>query len=183
MEVTFRTAGPGDLPAVRRLFEEYAASLEIDLGFQGFAEELAALPGKYAEPGGTIILAESGNEVLGCVALRPLPAAPAESPGAGARGAACEMKRLFVRPSGRGRGVGRGLVTRILGEARARGYAAMRLDTLATMTDAVRLYRSSGFRDTDPYVYNPVPGAMFLEKRLDGPAGSGTSPRERHAHR
>lgn len=178
MEVTFRTAGPGDLPAVRRLFEEYAASLEIDLAFQGFAEELAALPGKYAEPRGTIILAEAGDETLGCVALRPIP-----EPGAGAGGAACEMKRLFVRPAGRGRGVGRGLVTRILEEARARGYVAMRLDTLSTMTDAVRLYRSFGFRDTGPYIYNPVPGAMFMEKRLDGPGGSGTSPRERHSHR
>lgn len=179
MQVTFRTAGPGDLPAVRRLFEEYAASLEIDLAFQGFAEELAALPGKYAEPRGTIILAEGGNEVLGCVALRPI-----IEPGSGAHGgAACEMKRLFVRPAGRGRGVGGGLVSRILEEARARGYAAMLLDTLSSMTDAVRLYRSFGFRDTGPYIYNPVPGAMFLEKRLDAPGGSGTSPRERHAHR
>jgi GNAT superfamily N-acetyltransferase len=173
VEVTYRAAGPRDLAAVRELFEEYAASLEIDLAFQGFADELAALPGKYAEPRGTIILAEGGGVVIGCVALRPIPEAAA----------ACEMKRLFVRPAGRGRGVGRGLVSRILEEARARGYTAMRLDTLPSMADAVRLYRSFGFRDTGPYVYNPVPGAMFLERRLDDPAPGAGTLRETATHR
>jgi ribosomal protein S18 acetylase RimI-like enzyme len=154
VQVTLREAGPADLPAARRLFEEYAASLSIDLAFQGFSEELAGLPGKYAGPRGVIILAESGGEPLGCVALRPLD------------GQACEMKRLYVRPAGRGRGLGRQLVARIVEEARARGYTAMKLDTLPSMASAVALYRSVGFRDAAPYVFNPVPGALFMEKRL-----------------
>jgi ribosomal protein S18 acetylase RimI-like enzyme len=154
VRITLREAGPGDMHAVKGLFEEYAASLSIDLAFQGFAEELAGLPGKYAGPRGLIILAESGGEPLGCVALRPL------------GGQACEMKRLYVRPAGRGRGLGRQLVARIIEEARARGYSTMKLDTLHSMQAAVALYRSFGFRDAAPYVYNPVPGAMFMEKGL-----------------
>jgi ribosomal protein S18 acetylase RimI-like enzyme len=154
VEITFREAGPEDLPAVKKLFEEYAASLAIDLSFQGFAEELEGLPGKYAGPRGVILLAEAGGEPCGCVALRPLD------------GQACEMKRLYVRPAGRGRGVGRQLVARIIEGARGRGYSSMKLDTLPSMGSAVALYRSFGFRDTAPYVYNPVPGAMFMEMGL-----------------
>lgn len=154
VEITFREAGPDGLPAVKKLFEEYASSLSIDLAFQGFAGELADLPGKYAGPRGLILLAEAGGEPCGCVALRPLD------------GQACEMKRLYVRPARRGRGLGRQLVARIIEEARARGYSSMKLDTLPSMGSAVGLYRSFGFRDSAPYVYNPVPGAMFMEKGL-----------------
>jgi ribosomal protein S18 acetylase RimI-like enzyme len=171
MQVVYRPAGEGDLPEVRKLFEEYAASLEIDLAFQGFAAELEGLPGKYAPPRGALILAEQDGEPCGCVALRPID------------GQTCEMKRLFVRESGRGQGVGRGLVGRILEEARAKGYAAMRLDTLPSMQGAVRLYRSFGFRDTEPYVYNPIPGAMFMERSLAERQERGGAPRGMDAHR
>ncbi len=171
MQTVYRPAGEADLPAVRRLFEEYAASLEIDLAFQGFAAELDSLPGKYAPPRGALILAERDGEPCGCVALRPID------------GQTCEMKRLFVRESGRGLGVGRQLIGRILEEARAKGYTAMRLDTLPSMQGAVRLYRSFGFQDTEPYVYNPLPGAMFMEKLLSGPRERGSAPRGMDAHR
>jgi len=150
------------MPVVKKLFEEYASSLSIDLAFQGFAGELEGLPGKYAGPRGVIILAEAGGEPCGCVALRPL------------EGQACEMKRLYVRPSGRGRGLGRQLVGRIIEAARARRYSTMKLDTLPSMESAVALYRSFGFRDAAPYVYNPVPGALFMEKGLsEGHHGGG----------
>jgi GNAT superfamily N-acetyltransferase len=153
-DVTYRSALPADTPLVRELFTEYAAGLGIDLGFQGFSEELSGLPGKYAEPGGTVILAELRGAPCGCIALRPI--------GDGD----CEMKRLFVRDIARGRGVGRGLVERILAAARARGYARMRLDTLSTMEPARALYRAFGFHDIPPYIYNPIPGALFMEKEL-----------------
>jgi ribosomal protein S18 acetylase RimI-like enzyme len=171
MKPVYRPADARDLPAVRKLFEDYAASLEIDLAFQGFAAELDGLPGKYAPPRGAIILAERDGEPCGCVALRPID------------GQTCEMKRLFVRESGRGLGVGRGLVSRILDEARARGYAAMRLDTLPSMQSAARLYRSFGFQETTPYVHNPIPGALFLEKSLAERQESGSAPRGTDAHR
>jgi ribosomal protein S18 acetylase RimI-like enzyme len=136
------------------LFREYARSLNLDLGFQGFEDELRDLPGKYSEPGGCIILALAGSELAGCVALRPI------------ENGICEMKRLFVREAYRGLGVGKTLVEKVIGEARKRGYAAIRLDTLPSMTNALGLYASMGFRRTDPYVYNPIEGAVFLEKNL-----------------
>lgn len=141
---------PEDLPEVRRLFREYADSLAIDLCFQDFEAELAGLPGKYAPPRGRLLLAWDGDSAAGCVALRPI------------GGDAGEMKRLYVRPAWRGARVGRLLAERVCREAREAGYARICLDTLATMDAALALYRSLGFTPVAPYVFNPVPGAIFL---------------------
>jgi ribosomal protein S18 acetylase RimI-like enzyme len=141
---------PGDIPVVRQLFREYAAGLGIDLCFQDFETELATLPGKYAPPRGRLILARDGGGAVGCVALRPID------------GTACEMKRLYVRPNARSRQLGRRLAERICHEARDAGYGRICLDTLPTMTAAIRLYSSLGFRPVEPYVFNPVEGALFL---------------------
>lgn len=141
---------PGDLGAVRRLFREYAASLDIDLCFQGFEAELASLPGNYAPPGGRLILAWDDGRAVGCVALRPIDAD------------ACEMKRLYVQPEARARHLGRRLAVRICHEARGAGYRRICLDTLPSMSAAIRLYSSMGFRPIEPYVFNPVEGAIFL---------------------
>lgn len=149
-------ASPADLDLARTLFREYAAGLGFPLDFQGFEDELAALPGEYAEPAGTIVLAfDAAGAALGCVALRPL-----EDPGV------CEMKRMYVRETARGRGLGRTLAGRILADARARGYGAMRLDTIDTMTPAIGLYRSLGFRPIPAYRFNPIPGAVYFEAEL-----------------
>ncbi len=147
-------AGEAYLPVARILFQAYAASLPFDLGFQGFEEEVASLPGGYAPPDGDLLLALSGNEAAGCVAFRKLDADT------------CEMKRLFVLPGFRGRGVGGRLVARVLTEARRRGYARMRLDTVTSMVEANRLYRRFGFREIPPYCHNPLDGAGFFEKTL-----------------
>ena len=149
-------AGEADLALARTLFREYAATLPFTLDFQGFEEELAGLPGAYAEPRGTIVLARDGATGAGCVALRPLP----EDDGA------CEMKRMYVRPAFQGKGLGRRLGERILADARARGYRVMRLDTIDTMAPAIALYRDLGFRTIPPYRFNPVPGALYFEAEL-----------------
>ena len=149
---------PGDLPVVRELFGEYGRTLGIDLSFQGFDEELATLPGKYAPPDGTVILARLEGRPCGCVALRRI------------NKRTCEMKRLYVRPDSRGLRVGGELVRRIIEAAEARGYETMRLDTLPSMKNAVSLYRSFGFQEIEPYIYNPIPGSLFMEKRLQPPS-------------
>ncbi len=143
-----------ELEAIRTLFREYAASLPIDLGYQGFAAELAMLPGPYAPPRGRLLLAQVNGEAAGCVALRPL----TES--------ICEMKRLYVRPPFRQLGLGRRLVSRILSEAATIGYTVMRLDTLASMQPAIRLYESFGFRRCAPYYATPIAETVFMERML-----------------
>jgi len=148
---------PDELPHVRTLFREYADSLGFALDFQGFEDELAGLPGDYAPPRGAILLggrAGPPGQVLAVVALRPL--APE----------VCEMKRMYVRPAARGLGLGRALGVAILGEGRRLGYRTMRLDTIDTMTPAIALYESLGFRRIEAYRYNPMPGALFFEAPL-----------------
>ena len=134
-----------DLAEVRALFTEYAAELQVDLCFQRFQEELAALPGPYAPPKGRLFLAREEGTAAGCGAFRPL--------GDGI----CEMKRLYVRPRFRGRGIGRALATILLREARRAGYGGMRLDTLESLGPALGLYASLGFHRVAPYYANPLP--------------------------
>jgi len=168
--VTPRPAGSGrwqvvsarsreDVEHVRALFLEYAAGLGVDLEFQGFEEEVRALPGEYAPPGGTLLLARRGPEVVGCAGVRPLP------PGD------CELKRLYVRPAARGLGLGRRLLARALAFAEAAGYGRMWLDTLPTMAEAIGLYGAFGFVEVAPYRPNPIPGARYFRREL----GRGTS--------
>ncbi|MCW5603860.1 MAG: GNAT family N-acetyltransferase [Burkholderiales bacterium] len=145
---------PEQVAAARALYNEYAEWIGMDLSFQGFAEELATLPGAYTPPDGRLLLAETDNEVAGCVALRPL------------ERHVCEMKRLYVRPRFRGCGVGKLLVEHILKEARAIGYMIMRLDTLSFMADAVRLYEAAGFTRCTAYYETPISGTVFMELRL-----------------
>jgi putative acetyltransferase len=148
-----------DVAQARALFEEYAAWLDVDLCFQGFAQELATLPGGYAPPRGRLLIAGAPEAAVGCVALRPLagnePAAPAG-----------EIKRLYVRPVARGTGLGLRLVERLLDEARAIGYRELKLDTLDRMTDARRLYERLGFAACSPYYHNPLPGAVYMTRTL-----------------
>lgn len=151
---SIRPAAASDLPEIRRMFREYADWLAIDLSFQGFEDEMAGLPGHYAPPGGRLLIAELGQRAAGCIALRPF------------ERDICEMKRLFVRTEFRGTGLGRRLVSAILDEARRIGYRCVRLDTLPPMSAAQELYGSLGFREIEPYRYNPVPGSRFLELDL-----------------
>jgi putative acetyltransferase len=145
---------PQHMALTRALFEEYAAWLGVDLCFQGFAAELAGLPGFYAPPQGRLLLALGGSAAAGCVALRPREAG------------ICEMKRLFVSPAFRGRGLGKRLVEGIVAEARAIGYRKMRLDTLPSMAAAIRLYETLGFGRCVPYYATPLPDTVFMELRL-----------------
>jgi putative acetyltransferase len=143
----------------RDLFVEYSESLGVDLCFQGFAEELARLPGEYARPAGRLMLIFNGLEAVGCGALRPID------------DRVCEMKRVYLRPPVRGKGAGRVLIGALIETAREIGYEQMRLDTLPSMTRAMEIYRSLGFKEIAPYRVNPVPGASFLELELN-PGGA-----------
>ena len=153
--LTIRDAVAADLEDVRSLFREYAAGLGIDLCFQGFDQELATLPGRYAPPSGRLLLAERGGALAGVIALRDL------------SGGVCEMKRLYVRDFARGTGAGRALAERLVAEAKAAGYRAMRLDTLRSdMPRANALYEALGFREIGAYYENPVAGVRYMELDL-----------------
>jgi len=146
---------PEFIATARELFLEYSASLDVDLCFQGFAKELATLPGDYARPAGRLFLAFEEQQTAGCGALRRID------------DGVCEMKRLYVRPAFRGKGAGIELIDALIRSARKIGYQHMRLDTLPSMTRAIAIYRSLGFKAIAPYRVNPVPGAAFLELDLN----------------
>lgn len=154
----FSVAQAQSLPEIaqtRELFLEYAQSLGFSLCFQNFDDELAALPGDYSPPSGCLLLAKLGDETAGCVAMHKV----AEN--------ICEMKRLYLRPQFRGRGLGRILAESVIAEARNIGYTFMRLDTVEpVMKDAVELYRRMGFYEIAPYRVNPMPGTLYMERKL-----------------
>lgn len=149
------------LDAAREIFQEYAASLGIDLCFQGFDAELAGLPGEYAQPEGLLLLALVDGEIAGCGAFRRL--TDVDYPNA------CEMKRLYVRRPFRRFGLGRQIAEALIDRAREAGYSTMLLDTLDDMESARELYASLGFGEVPPYYYNPIPGAHYLKADLDNP--------------
>jgi ribosomal protein S18 acetylase RimI-like enzyme len=145
---------PDSLEIVRDLFKEYASSLNFDLDFQNFKNEITNLPGEYSEPNGTILLAKYDDEYAGCVALRKI------------HNIYCEMKRLYVMPYYRGKGIGRELCVVVISIAKDVGYSFMRLDSISEMRNAISLYKSLGFYEIEPYRYNPIKGAIFMELRL-----------------
>jgi GNAT superfamily N-acetyltransferase len=153
--VLVQAESPAQVAQARELFLEYAQSLGVNLCFQNFEQELAELPGQYAPPDGRLLLAEYEGHLAGCVALHKW------EPGV------CEMKRLYLRPSFRRKGLGRVLAEAIISEARNIGYQDMRLDTIEPiMKDAVEMYRKLGFREIAPYRPNPIAGAMYMELEL-----------------
>src|SRR5215469_12479983 len=146
---------PEEMVSIRELFLEYANSLGFSLCFQSFDQELASLPGDYAQPRGRLLLATQEGVAAGCAALHPL------------EDRICEMKRLYVRPRFRGRGLGKLLAEQLIREARALGYQQLRLDTVEpTMGEAVTMYRKMGFREIAPYRPNPIEGALYMELTL-----------------
>jgi putative acetyltransferase len=146
---------PAHVAQARELFQEYAQSLGVNLCFQNFEQELAGLPGHYAPPDGRLLLAEYDGQLAGCVALHKW------------EDGVCEMKRLYLRPSFRGKGLGRAIAEKIIVEARSIGYQRMQLDTIGPlMKDAVEMYRKLGFREIAPYRPNPIAGAMYMELQL-----------------
>jgi putative acetyltransferase len=154
--LTFAQAeSPSQIARARELFLEYAQSLGFSLCFQNFDQELAVLPGVYAPPEGRLLLVECEGQLAGCVALHKL------EPGV------CEMKRLYLRPQFRGKGLGRVLAERIIAEARQIGYRRMRLDSVEpVMKDAVAMYRRLGFKEIAPYCANPMAGALYMDLEL-----------------
>ena len=143
------------LPEVKKLFLEYAESLPIDLDFQDFEDKLKKLPGKYVPPTGAIILAVVDNTAVGVVALRKI------------EDNICELKRLFVKESYQGLGIGKKLAEKIIADAKNRGYNYMRLDTLSSLKKALDLYRSLGFYEINAYIYNPMDNAIYMELELN----------------
>ncbi len=147
-------ATPAHIVQVRELFVEYAAWLGISLCFQGFDQELESLPGRYAPPGGLLLLGLDGDRAVGCIGMRPM------------EDGVCEMKRLYVCPSHRGQGLGQTLVLRVLRAAERLGYRRMRLDTLPVMAAARQLYGRLGFSEIASYYTNPVEGVVYMEITL-----------------
>jgi putative acetyltransferase len=152
---TIRQASfPADTASVLDIWREFVASPSVSLAHQNNEVEFADLPGKYAGPRGRILLGSAAGSIDGCVALKPVDRT------------ICEMKRLYVRPRARGTGLGFGLIERVIAEARAIGYAEMRLDVLAEFAQAKRLYAAFGFVPAEPISFNPLPGTRFLGLRL-----------------
>lgn len=158
MTTSLRPPEPRELPLMRDLILEYARSLEVDLCFQGLDAELAALPGDYAAPRGLLLSAHVDGQLAGCCAMRPLDNVDYAN--------ACEMKRLYVRPTFRRLGLGRMLAEGIMDGARQAGYSCILLDTLSDMETARALYREIGFEEIPPYYHNPIAGAHYLMARL-----------------
>ena len=152
-------SSPQKIQEVKRLFREYEAFLNVDLCFQAFESELANLPGKYAPPSGTLLLAMDGQKALGCGALRRF--GPIQDN-------TCEMKRLYVCPEARGRGMGGDIARRLVQEGVRLGYNTMLLDTLDRLVSAIHLYESLGFVRTSPYYDNPLPGVVYWRLDLRG---------------
>jgi putative acetyltransferase len=159
-ELIRQASTPCDIAQARELFEEYAASLDVDLCFQNFAQELASLPGAYAPPQGRLLLAGPPALPVGCAALRPL-SDPTHAFAVG------EIKRLYVRPEARGAGVGRSLIETLLADARSIGYRELKLDTLEGMTTARALYAALGFRECEAYYRNPLHGTVYMMLALE----------------
>ena len=159
VDIQFITPEGGPLlDATRLIFREYAEQLGVDLCFQNFEAELAGLPGEYAPPRGALLLAMVNGELAGCCALRPLDSVDYPN--------SCEMKRLYVRNSSRGLGIGRQLVEAMLEAGRMAGFDAMLLDTLDDMEAARALYHDLGFEEVPPYYHNPIAGAHYLKVML-----------------
>ena len=148
------TANKEDIESARQLFLEYAKSLNFDLCFQGFDEELKNLPGDYSPPEGELLLAYSDGKLTGCAALRKF------------ENDICEMKRLYIRSEFRGQGIGRQVAVRVIEDAKKSGYKKMRLDTLPAMQEAIKLYKDLGFKEIEPYRYNPIEGVYYMELEL-----------------
>ena len=147
-------ARPEDMPLVRELFEEYERFLGFDLCFQNFQAELDALPGAYGAPSGALLLAREEEQTLGCVGLRAL------------ESGVCEMKRLYLRPQARGKGLGLALCRSVIVRARTLGYNQMKLDTVSKLEKAIELYRSLGFTECTAYCHNPQPDVQYFELQL-----------------
>jgi ribosomal protein S18 acetylase RimI-like enzyme len=154
-EVNIISAGnKEDIESAKQLFLEYAKSLNFDLCFQGFDEELKNLPGDYSPPEGELLLAYSEGKLAGCVAFHKF------------ENDICEMKRLFLRSEFRGQGIGRQLTVRVIDDAKKIGYKKMRLDTLPAMKEAIQLYKDLGFNEINPYRYNPIEGVCYMGLEL-----------------
>ena len=157
-EVIYQKLNEEYVERAKRLIYEYVKWLNVDLAFQGFEVEMNTFPALYAEPFGCFLIAladDGGDEVVGCVALKPL------------SGEICEMKRLFVADKFKGKGIGKELISRLIVEARKKGYKKMRLDTAQTlMIKAKSLYDYFGFVEIKAYVYNPYPDIVFMELEL-----------------
>jgi putative acetyltransferase len=143
-----------EIESIRKLFLEYASTLNFSLCFQNFEKELRELPGFYSIPNGRLLLAYWNNELAGCIALRNI------------EEGICEMKRLFVRPEYRGKKIGYELTKYIIDESRKIGYKFMRLDTIETMKEAISLYSKLGFYKIKPYSENPIERTVFMELKL-----------------